>query len=413
MESQFLDTSDDNSENEVNQKISVTNLNNIIKKQIKNHIYSVYTVVGEISNKKVCNGNIYFSLKDEKSNINSIIWKSINNQLVKNNISFKNGDKVTVKGRLDFYEKNGSLSLIIFDFKNNNILGDLYIKYQKLKKKYSEKGYFDDINKLKIPNIIYNIGIITSKEGAAVQDIIFVLKNNFVFSKIFIYNCRVQGNECHKEVCNGINYFQNKPIDIIIISRGGGSYEDLFEFSHKTIIKTIHNSKIFTISAIGHQIDYMLSDYVADYRAPTPSIAGEYISDIQRFFLDKLCKQKEYCNNIVDNNINNLKFKISNFNSQIPNLNNIVINSLNKNMISINNIIQLYIDKSKMNLKILNNKLDLSNPSKKIKNNLCFNKNVLLYNNKNKIITSIKNVKNGIYNLQFYNGNIKVKISLI
>ena len=185
----------------------------------------------------------------------------------------------------------------------------------------------------------------TSKEGAAIQDVLFVLKNNFVFSKIYIYNCRVQGNECHKEVCNGINYFQNKNIDVIIVTRGGGSYEDLFEFSHKSIIKTIHNSKIFTVSAVGHQVDYMLSDFVSDYRAPTPSIAGEFISNIQNKFLDNLNQKIEECNNIVDNIINNIKFKISNYISQTPNLNNIIINTLNKNMISTNSIIQKYIEK--------------------------------------------------------------------
>jgi exodeoxyribonuclease VII large subunit len=412
MKSKFLDTTD-SSENESDLKLSVTNLNNIIKKKIKNNINSVFTVIGEVSNKKICNGNTYFSLKDKNSNINSIIWKSINNQLVKNNISFNNGDEITVKGKLDFYQKGGSLSLIIFDLENNNTFGDLYIKYQKLKKKYSEKGYFDDINKLKLPNIIFNIGIVTSKKGAALQDIIFVLRNNFIFSKIFIYNCRVQGNQCHKEVCNGIKYFQSNSVDIIIISRGGGSYEDLFEFSHKNIIKAIHNCNIFTVSAVGHQIDYMLSDYVADYRAPTPSIAGEYINDIQRKFLDKLSEKKEICNNIIKDSISNLKIKINNFNLKMPNLKNIITNSLNKNIILINNIVKLKIDKNKMKLKLFNDKLNLLNPSKKIKDNLSLNKNVLLFNNNNIIINSIKNIKNGIYNLKFYNGNIKVKITLI
>ena len=139
MESNFLDTSDDVSDNETEKELSVSNLNNIIKNEIKKNISFVYNVIGEVSNKKICNGNIYFSLKDENSNINSILWKSYNKQLTKNNISFKNGDKVTVKGKLDFYQKNGSLSLIIFDLKNNNMLGDLYVKYQNLKKNIQKK----------------------------------------------------------------------------------------------------------------------------------------------------------------------------------------------------------------------------------------------------------------------------------
>lgn len=412
MESQFLDTTE-SSDDESCEEISVSNLNNIIKDKVKKNFYNIFSVIGEVSNKKICNGNIYFSLKDEKSNINSILWKSINNQLIKNNISFQNGDKVTVKGKLDFYQKNGSLSLIIFDLKNNNMMGDLYLKYQKLKKKYSEKGYFDEKNKLTIPSVIFNIGLVTSKEGAAIQDILFVLKNNFIFSKVFVYNCRVQGDKCHSEVCDGINYFQNKKIDLIIVSRGGGSYEDLFEFSHKSIIKTIYKSKIFTISAVGHQIDYMLSDFVSDYRAPTPSIAGEFVSNIQRNFLDNLYEKKEECNRIVNDYINDIKYKIANYISQLPNFNKLFLNILNQKMINNNNIIKMSLNNYKMNLKILEDKLNFLNPKKKLENNLKFNKNIMILNSKKKIVNSYKEIDNNIYYLKFFDGNIKVKISLI
>jgi exodeoxyribonuclease VII large subunit len=278
---------------------TVSQISNEIKTILGTNIPDKLTVEGEISNFKVSNGNLFFTLKDEESSISIVSW-SFEKYFDIEGIT--NGDKVQVYGKLVCYSKNGSYSLQIFKLEKQGV-GDLHSAYEKLKYKFNLKGYFDDKNKKQLPNNIKNIGIITSPEGAALQDILFVLKKNKFQGKVYIKRCMVQGNMCPKSIADSIEYLNNfkiqegktkKKLDLIMVTRGGGSFEDLMGYSDEKVIESIYESDIFVMSAVGHEVDFMLSDFVADCRAPTPSIGAEIISKKQKDILDNLNEINEF-----------------------------------------------------------------------------------------------------------------------
>jgi exodeoxyribonuclease VII large subunit len=242
-----------------------------------------------MANVKKAGGNMYFSLKDQISNINAVFWRIDND-------NFSNGDIVTVSGKITFYTKQGSYQITASSIEKGGV-GDINTKYQKLKDDFEKKMYFS--KKRAFPEKIKNIAILTSAEGAALQDILYVLKNNNFVGNVYIKNCLVQGNGCPKSVKDGIEYFnklQNTTptkFDILVVARGGGSMEDLMGYSSEDVVKAIYESQIFTISAIGHEVDTMLSDFAADFRAPTPSIAGETIIKYQKKENESLSKSYE------------------------------------------------------------------------------------------------------------------------
>ena len=278
---------------------TVSQISNEIKTSLSKSIPDKLLVEGEISNFKVSNGNLFFTLKDEESSISVVSW-SYEKYFDVDDIS--NGDKVQVFGKLACYSKNGSYSLQIFKLEKQGI-GDLHSSYEKLKKEFKDKGYFDEEIKKELPNNIKNIGIITSPEGAALQDILFVLKKNKFQGKVYIKRCMVQGNMCPKSIAESIEYMNDfriqegktkRKLDLIMVTRGGGSFEDLMGYSDSKVINAIFDSDIFVMSAVGHEVDFMLSGFVADLRAPTPSIGAEIISKKQKDILDKVNELNDY-----------------------------------------------------------------------------------------------------------------------
>ena len=263
---------------------TVSEITNELKNILANNISNKLIIEGEISNLKVSNNNLFFTLKDEESAISIASW-SYSKYFNIDNLS--NGDKVQVYGKLACYTKNGTYSIHINKLEKSGI-GNLHTSYQKLKDDFKSKGYFD--NKKEFPENIKNIGIITSPEGAALQDILFVLNKNKFQGKVYIKRCNVQGAMCPKTIAESIKYMNNFNIDLdlLMITRGGGSFEDLMGYSDAIVVEAIHESKIYIMSAVGHEVDFMLSDFVADYRAPTPSIGAEIITKKQKIILDKL-----------------------------------------------------------------------------------------------------------------------------
>ena len=291
---------------------SVSELSNEIKTFLSKNVPDKLIVEGEISNLKNSNGNLFFTLKDSDSSISVVSW-SYEKYFELDNLS--NGDKVQVSGKLVCYSKNGTYSLQIFKLEKQGV-GNLHTSYENLKKKYQDKGYFSDEIKKKFPENIKNIGIITSPEGAAIQDILFVLNKNKFQGRVFIKRCMVQGNMCPKSIADSIEYLnqfkftdsnnskeKKKKLDLILVTRGGGSFEDLMGYSDPKVIEAIYDSDIFVISAVGHEVDFMLSDFVADLRAPTPSIAAEIISKKQKEKIDNLKELEEYINSTIKNKI--------------------------------------------------------------------------------------------------------------
>ena len=293
---------------------SVTELSSEIKTILLKNVPDKLIVEGEISNLKNSNGNLFFTLKDNDSSISVVSW-SYEKYFELDNLT--NGDKVQVSGKLACYSKNGTYSLQIFKLEKQGI-GNLHISYENLKKKYQEKGYFSDEIKKNFPDNVKNIGIITSPEGAAIQDILFVLNKNKFQGKVFIKRCMVQGNMCPKSIADSIEYLnqfkftdskssKKKKLDLILVTRGGGSFEDLMGYSDPKVIEAIYDSDIFVISAVGHEVDFMLSDFAADLRAPTPSIAAEIISKTQKEKINLIKELEEFVNNNIKNKlVNNL-----------------------------------------------------------------------------------------------------------
>lgn len=259
---------------------SISDLTNIIKTLIKKKL----RVTGEVSQPKISSGHLYFTLKDNSSNMKAIIWKS--NKIPKESII--EGQKITVDCYLDYYGGTGTISLIVDKLIVNDGLGELFLKYEKIKNDFMNKGYFDYNRKKKLPLYIKNILIITSANGAALQDFLFNLTNNNSLIKYDIMDVSVQGVDCPKNICELLNKSNDMIYDLVVITRGGGSFSDLFGFSQPELIEAVYNFHLPVLSAIGHQIDNPLLDLVADYSAPTPSLASQFIIDYNKKYLSDL-----------------------------------------------------------------------------------------------------------------------------
>ncbi|MBN1068362.1 exodeoxyribonuclease VII large subunit [Clostridium botulinum] len=254
--------------------LTVSDLTNYIKKVIDNDfILNNLSVKGEISNLKFhSSGHIYFSLKDNNSKVNCVMFKSKASLL---NIVLEDGMEVMVKGRASIYTATGSFQLYCDEIKKEG-QGELFIKFEALKEKLSKSGYFDEKYKKNIPMYAKRIGVVTSSTGAVIRDIINVTKRRNSLVDIILYPAKVQGDGAYKEIIAGIEYFNKKKnIDLIIVGRGGGSIEELWNFNEEELAKVIFNSKLPIISAVGHEVDFTISDFVSDVRAATPSQAAE------------------------------------------------------------------------------------------------------------------------------------------
>ena len=254
--------------------ISVTDLNKYIKNKIADDEYlSNILIKGEISNfKHHYTGHLYFTLKDENSLIKCIMFKSYAQKL---NFEPKDGMKVYILGSVSVFERDGVYQIYAKVMEEDG-LGDLYTKYQKLKEELEKKGLFDQSHKQKIPMMPKVIGVLTSQTGSVIRDIINVSTRRNPNVYIRLLPVPVQGEGAGQKIAEGIEYMnQNQLADVIILARGGGSLEDLWPFNEEVVAYSIYKSKIPIISAVGHETDFSISDFVADLRAPTPSAAAE------------------------------------------------------------------------------------------------------------------------------------------
>lgn len=254
--------------------LKVSELNGYIKNIIDNDdmLANVY-IKGEISNfKRHYSGHLYFTLKDETSLIKCVMFKSYTNYL---NFEPKDGMSVVILGSVSVFERDGVYQVYAKGMEPEGV-GALYKAYEKLKAKLSEEGLFDEEHKKPIPMLPRAIGVVTSKTGAVIRDIINVTTRRLPNVNIILYPAAVQGEGAAQTIVNGIKYFNKaKNVDTIIIGRGGGSLEDLWPFNEEITARAIYESEIPIISAVGHETDFTIADFVADLRAPTPSAAGE------------------------------------------------------------------------------------------------------------------------------------------
>lgn len=415
--------------------ITVSEVNKYIKEIINDDLLlkKIY-LRGEISNFKAhSRGHYYFTLKDENSRIAAVMF-SFNNR----NLKFVpyDGMKVLVTGKIDVYEASGAYQIYVEDMAPDGI-GALYVAFEELKKKLLAEGLFDKDKKKKIRRIPRRIGIVTSPTGAAIKDILTTIKRRFPVCETILFPTLVQGEEAASDIAKKIKLANEVKdvykIDTLIVGRGGGSLEDLWPFNEEVVARAIYDSDIPVISAVGHEIDVTISDYVADLRAPTPTAAAELaVPDINTIitYLDT-ARSRGYTaiNNILNNNykkLNNLKnsyiltrpmsmyeIKEQKLDILIDNLNKAISKKIDNtkvrlytcsNSYILNNPEMLY-KYSSQRLEHMISKLEVLNPLNTL------NRGYAIIKKDDKVLSSIKNIKkNDTLTIKLKDGEVASKI---
>jgi len=253
---------------------TVSELTRSIRLLLEKNFPSVW-VEGEISNlRRPISGHIYLTLKDKNSQLSGVIFRGVNQSL---KFELKDGLAVTCFGRIGVYERSGQYQLYIEKLEPRGV-GALQLAFQQLKDKLLKEGLFDQQNKKPLPYLPVRIGVVTSPTGAAIRDILSILRRRFANVEVLINPVRVQGEGAAEEIARAIEEFNTfADIDVLIVGRGGGSLEDLWAFNEEVVARAIYKSRIPVISAVGHEIDFCIADFVADLRAPTPSVAAELV----------------------------------------------------------------------------------------------------------------------------------------
>ena len=316
-----------------NKHLSVSELNNSIKKILETSISRV-RVLGEISQLKThSSGHIYLTLKDQFETISAVCWKT---KVPRLGFFPVEGKKVFVSGKITTYSPQSKYQIVVENIELEGE-GELLRILDERKKKLSKEGFFDEIKKKKIPFCPRRIGVITSPTGAVIQDIIHRIKERFPI-EIILYPVHVQGSLALNEIVESVKEFNlwkkkknvSKTVDLIIIARGGGDLEDLMPFNEETLVKEIYASEIPIISAIGHESDVTLCDFVSDLRAPTPSAAAEMAVPVRNELYEKIKEKNNYFNSLIFNLIDQLRIKLSDNLVRLPNLENFIQHNFQK-----------------------------------------------------------------------------------
>ncbi len=284
---------------------------------------------GEISNFKAhTSGHFYFSIKDETSKINAIMFSSNASKI---NFVPQDGMKVLITGRITVYEATGGYQVYVNDMMEDGV-GNLYVAFEKLKKELEKEGLFDPAHKKKIPEIPSRIGIITAPTGAAIRDILSTIKRRFPICETILFPSLVQGDAAASDIVKNIKLASQYDLDVLIIGRGGGSIEDMWPFNEEIVARAIYDCPIPTISAVGHEIDFTISDFVSDLRAPTPTGAAELAVP-----------------NLIDlqKHINQLQIRLNENMNQKINYNKLYLESMKSSFV-IKNPIIMYENKKQM-----------------------------------------------------------------
>ena len=346
--------------------LTVTALTKYIKYKF-DHDYNLEEVLlqGEISNfRHNSRGHFYFTLKDENASI-SVIMFSTFAKTVK--FEPKDGMKVFVKGNVSVYEPQGTYRLNIKELKSDGI-GDLYLAFQKLKEELEKEGLFDPKYKKRLPMFPNTVGVITSPTGAAIKDIINTISRRYPLANVVLYPAIVQGDGAKDNIVKQINLANEQNIcDVLIVGRGGGSIEDLWAFNERVVAQAIFDSHIPIISAVGHEIDFTIADFVADMRAATPTAAAELATPSIDVLKENIKYNVDYMNKVLKQRFENNKLYISNLERRLETLS--PINTLNNNKLildqykkRLNILMQSILNNKKNEYRLLENKLSTLNP---------------------------------------------------
>ena len=388
--------------------LTVTQINKYIKYKMDNDSnLSVVYLKGEISNfKNHSSGHLYFTIKDESSRILAVMFRANASK-----INFKpvDGSKVLVVGRISCYEASGNYQIYVEEMLEDGV-GNLYLEFEKLKKKLGDKGYFDDIYKKPIPKFPKKIGIITAPTGAAIRDIITTINRRYKLVELYIFPSLVQGENAKDDIVKNLNCASNYDLDLIILGRGGGSIEDLWAFNEEVVADAIFKSKIPIISAVGHEIDFTISDFVSDLRAPTPTAAAELsvpnTIDLINYIKQLEIRASKSMENIIDTKKSRLNSLINSYVLKNPNnMYEIKSQKLDNLVDKLNIYIKRNINDNNNRFINILNKLDALNPINTIKRGYSITKS------KDKVITSIKNIsENDIITTDLVDGIITSKV---
>ncbi|PID57297.1 MAG: exodeoxyribonuclease VII large subunit [Ignavibacteriae bacterium] len=386
--------------------VSVSEITSLIKRTLEESFEQI-KVIGEISNFKAhSSGHWYFSLKDSNATINCTMWKGINNYVF---FTPQDGMKVILTGRITVYPPRGTYQLDVKSMKPAGE-GELQKAFNELKARLNDEGLFAPEHKKEIPIFPNKIGIVTGKDTAALRDMLNIAERRYPLVNLIIVPAKVQGEGAAEEITKNIKELNKlKDVDVIIVSRGGGSLEDLWAFNEEIVARAIFNSKIPVITGVGHEIDFTIADFVADLRAPTPSAAmelatpnqpeifafiDEFSYNSKKYILDKLESYREEIDSIIESyGFKNLINKINNRKQEIDNY-----------IFRIQNLISNKITKTKNEINLCNKIVSYNNIEQ------ILDKGFTLIEQDNKFIKNKKSfINNSEFNIKFVDGKVRIK----
>ncbi len=388
---------------------SVSKLNSYVKGILDRdenlaHIF----VTGEISNYKAhYSGHLYMTLKDETASIKAVMFAGNASKL---RFEPENGMKVLAFGTVSLFPRDGSFQLYINDMQPDGV-GALNIAFEQLKKKLEAEGLFKQVHKKPLPKFPERIGVVTSSTGAAVQDIFNVLKRRYPVAKVVLRPCQVQGDGAAEDIAKAINEFNNmKAADVLIVGRGGGSIEDLWAFNEEVVARAVFASEIPVISAVGHETDYTICDFVADLRAPTPSAAAECaVPDIFELKAN-LVSYKQHVFSVMRNRLNIERSELSSIKKTLSLRDPVTnINEQRKELVFLTEkltaLTNSALDSNKSIISALAGKLDALSPLSVI------SRGYALVEKDNKPVTKVEELKkDDIISVKLSNGQVKANI---
>ena len=390
---------------------TVSQINKYVKMLFdKDNFLNNITVSGEITNFKAhYTGHFYFTLKDDTSTIKCVMFKSAAS-LVK--FKPQDGMKIVITGQVSVFERDGAYQIYCRTMTKEG-LGDLYLAYEQLKKKLELEGLFKPEYKKKIPFLPNRVGVITSKTGAVIRDIINVSTRRYDKVNLLVYPAAVQGVNVSSTVINGIRTFNKlNNVDVIIIARGGGSFEDLFGFNDEALAREIFASKIPIVSAVGHETDFTICDFVSDLRAPTPSAAAELVYPRYIDIINRIVLSKKRNLNAIKNYIDRRKQYVERL--KASKLEKVPLDMINKYRMTIDSYIKdgynnlnLKVEKYRAKMVQAITKIDALSPLKTLTRGYC-----VVENEQRQVIKSVKDVKkDDKLNITLNDGKINVMVN--
>lgn len=380
---------------EANKYLSITAVTRYLKYKFDNddHLQNIY-LKGEISNfKSHTRGHFYFTLKDETSRISAIMFAGNASKLI---FTPEDGMTVLVRGKVSVYEATGNYQIYVDEMQEDGV-GNLYIAFEQLKAKLDKEGLFDVAHKKALPIIPRKIGIITASTGAAIKDILSTIKRRFPICETILFPSLVQGSEAHTNIVKQIKKAQEFDIDLLIIGRGGGSIEDLWPFNEEDVVRAIYECTIPTISAVGHEVDYTISDFVADVRAATPTASAEIAVPNMVDLLNLIDNFKIRANKVTINKVDNLKLMLFKLKDSYVMKNPLHIYEIKEQLLDsyidkANTIILNVIEKRNDRLNHLKESYILNNPKKLFENKI---NNLSKYIEKLEVLNPLNTLKRG------------------